>query len=95
MRYFYEHWSPSTNTLYLPNGKESISLWDLNLLGGLPTIGMFYDEVISSAKELLGRDKNGVFLPRSCRYLFHAYHRLCHKVDDHHVLNIEIGRAHV
>ena len=56
MLYFCEHWSPSTNTLYLANGEELIYLWDLNLLGGLPTVGLFYDEVIPSARELLDRD---------------------------------------
>ncbi|KAL3846069.1 hypothetical protein ACJIZ3_003472 [Penstemon smallii] len=58
-------------------GEFSISLWDLHVLGGLPLRGLFYDEVVPSAKELTGVDKdNKLFLSRSCQHLFSAYHHL-------------------
>ncbi|KAL3849464.1 hypothetical protein ACJIZ3_011346 [Penstemon smallii] len=70
-------WSPSTNTLCTSVGEFSISLWDLHVLGGHPLRGLFYDEVVPSAKELTGVDKdNKIFLPRSCQHLFSAYHHL-------------------
>ncbi|KAL3839048.1 hypothetical protein ACJIZ3_023639 [Penstemon smallii] len=66
IRTFCHLWSPSTNTLCTSVGEFSISLWDLHVLGGLPLRGLFYDEVVPSAKELTGVDKdNKLFLPRS------------------------------
>ena len=50
---------------------------------------MFYDEVIPSARELLGRDKNGIFLPHNCRFLFHIYHKLSCKVKNYYALTID------
>ncbi|GAA0160226.1 hypothetical protein LIER_16827 [Lithospermum erythrorhizon] len=47
---FVECWSPSTNTLLLPYGELSISLWDLYKLGGLPIAGYLMDEVVTSAE---------------------------------------------
>ncbi|GAA0147265.1 hypothetical protein LIER_07006 [Lithospermum erythrorhizon] len=44
MKAFVECWSPSTNTLLLPHGEVSISLWDLYKLGGLPVANYLMDE---------------------------------------------------
>ncbi|KAH7859172.1 hypothetical protein Vadar_032500 [Vaccinium darrowii] len=58
-------------------GKRSISLWDLGQLGGLLIRGLIYDEVVPSAEEMTGIDKDSMlYLPANCRYLFFAYHRL-------------------
>ncbi|KAL7116689.1 hypothetical protein ACP275_03G020400 [Erythranthe tilingii] len=76
LRGFLELWCPSTNTLHTANGELSISLWDIRGLCGLPIHGDFYDEVVPSAKELLNHDSRGTSSPRSCKYLFMAYHRL-------------------
>ncbi|KAH0719105.1 hypothetical protein KY285_015136 [Solanum tuberosum] len=47
---FCELWHPSTNTLSSFIREMSISLWDLQAIGGLPVQGYFYDEVVPSAK---------------------------------------------
>lgn len=74
---FCELWRPSTNSLHVPTGDVSISLWDLRIIGGLFINGTFYDEVVPSAKELASFDKKGVtLLPSSCKYLFLAYHKI-------------------
>ncbi|KAH0665733.1 hypothetical protein KY285_026939 [Solanum tuberosum] len=74
---FCELWRPSTNTLSTFIGEMSISLWDLQSIGGLPVQGHFYDEVVPSAKELTQTDtKKELLLPQSCRYLFSAFYRL-------------------
>ena len=79
IRAFYENWCPATNTLHLVSGEASISLWDLHRLSGLPLHGMFYDEVIPSATELIGENDKGRFLPKCYEYLFVAYHFLSNK----------------
>ncbi|KAH7849160.1 hypothetical protein Vadar_013902 [Vaccinium darrowii] len=77
IRSFCEHWCPSTNSLHIPIGEVSISLWDMRLIGGLSADGTFYDEVVPSARELNGSDKRGEpLLPSSCKYLFLAYHQI-------------------
>ncbi|XP_073066001.1 uncharacterized protein [Primulina eburnea] len=77
MKAFCEAWCPANNTLLTSLGELSISLWDLHSLSGLPITGHLYDEVVPSAKELTGVDEAGSrFFPRSCNYLFHAYHLL-------------------
>ena len=49
----------------------------VHILGGLPCIGTFYDEVDPSVKELQKVDGyEQPYLPRSCHYLLMAYHRL-------------------
>ncbi|KAH0730259.1 hypothetical protein KY289_001447 [Solanum tuberosum] len=74
---FCELWRPSTNTLSTFIGEMSISLWDLQSIGGLPVQGHFYDEVVPSAKELTQTDtQKELLLPQSCRYLFSAFYRL-------------------
>ena len=54
MKAFCECWSPLTNTLHTLVGEISITPWDLSILGGLPCIGAFYDEVVPNAQELDG-----------------------------------------
>ncbi|KAG5523751.1 hypothetical protein RHGRI_030662 [Rhododendron griersonianum] len=77
IRSFCELWCPSTNSLHVPIGKASISLWDLRLTGGLSIDGIFNDEAVPSARELTGVDKKDVpLLLSSCKYLFLAYHKI-------------------
>ncbi|KAH7850255.1 hypothetical protein Vadar_029883 [Vaccinium darrowii] len=86
IRSFCELWCPSTNTLHTPEGKLSISLWDLTYIGGLPVYGRFYDEVILPAQDLTGHgESNKSFLPPSCKYLFSAYRKLVHASETHQV----------
>ncbi|KAG8364564.1 hypothetical protein BUALT_Bualt18G0010500 [Buddleja alternifolia] len=73
---FLELWCPSTNTLHTKIGELSISLGDMHGLGGLPLRGDFHDEVVPTAKQLLGDGKHNSSLSRSCKYLFLAYHQL-------------------
>ncbi|KAG5596360.1 hypothetical protein H5410_037592 [Solanum commersonii] len=64
---FCELWRPSTNTLSTFIEEMSISLWDLQAIGGLPVQGYFYDEVIPSAKELTQTDtQKELLLSQSC-----------------------------
>ncbi|GAA0153221.1 hypothetical protein LIER_11516 [Lithospermum erythrorhizon] len=73
---FVEYWSLSSNTLLLPHGETSISLWDLYELGGLLVAGYLMDEVVPSAECLslsLGKSDR---IPESCRFLLHAYYLL-------------------
>ncbi|XP_050215878.1 uncharacterized protein LOC126666979 [Mercurialis annua] len=89
MRGFCEHWDSSTNTLCTAKGEESISLWDLKMLGGLSIDGSFYDEVIPSANELNGIDRDGKpSLPISCKFLFLAFHKGCKKMGNHYEMTI-------
>ncbi|KAG5541092.1 hypothetical protein RHGRI_021092 [Rhododendron griersonianum] len=77
IRSFCELWCPSTNSLHVPIGEVSISLWDLRLTGGLSIDGIFYNEAVPSTRELIGVDKKGVpLLPSSCKYLFLAYRKI-------------------
>ena len=39
------------NTLHTLVGEISITTWDLHKLGGLPIRGLFYDEVLLTAKK--------------------------------------------
>ncbi|KAH0688041.1 hypothetical protein KY284_018594 [Solanum tuberosum] len=74
---FCDLWRPSTNALSTFIGEMSISLWDLQAIGGLPVQGHFYDEVVPSAKELTQTDtKKELLFPQSCRYLFSAFYIL-------------------
>ncbi|KAF7136554.1 hypothetical protein RHSIM_Rhsim08G0107300 [Rhododendron simsii] len=51
--------------------------FSMGLTGGLSIDGIFYDEVVSSGRELIGVDKKDVpLLPPSCKYLFLAYHKI-------------------
>jgi hypothetical protein len=77
MQVFFEYWCPATNTLHTSVGEISITLWDLCRIGGLPLYGSFYDEVVSSAKEMSS-------LPSSCEYLFTAFHHLSLELGSPH-----------
>ena len=78
MRAFYEYWCPSTNTLHTSRGEMSISLRDLTFICGLPITGRFYDEVVPSIEEFSAKGKGGEpIIPKSCRFLFLLYHKLC------------------
>ncbi|KAK9748836.1 hypothetical protein RND81_02G084400 [Saponaria officinalis] len=77
MRALFESWCPETNTLHTQAGELSISLWDLQKLGGLPIDGEIYDEVISWPVTLMQRDPAGNrIILESCTCLFAAFRRL-------------------
>ena len=77
IRAFCKYWCPTTNTLHTSQGEMSISLWDLDRVGGLPIKGRFYDEVVPEVEDFATTNKNGdLFLPSCCRHLFLAYHNL-------------------
>jgi hypothetical protein len=87
---FYNHWNPATNTLSTLNGEESVSLWELKSCSGLPLFGTFYDEVIPFADELNEANKKGnYFLPKSCKYLFIAFHKKYETVYGDHVMTLQ------
>ncbi|KAH0633131.1 hypothetical protein KY284_035917 [Solanum tuberosum] len=74
---FCEAWFPQTNTLLTSTREASISLWDLHILGGLSISRVPYEEVIPNSTELTGfDDKREGFLPRTCEYMFAAFHHL-------------------
>ncbi|GAA0186021.1 hypothetical protein LIER_33309 [Lithospermum erythrorhizon] len=82
MKAFVEYWSPSTNTLLLPHGKASISLWDTYKLGGLPVARYLMDEVVPLAECMspsLGKSDR---IPEWCRFLLYAYHHLASSSSD-------------
>ncbi|KAG5610981.1 hypothetical protein H5410_022262 [Solanum commersonii] len=80
---FCEAWFPQTNTLLTSTGETSISLWDLHILGGLPISRVSYEEEIPNAKKLTGfDDKRERFLPRTCEYMFAAFHHLKEENND-------------
>lgn len=94
IRSFCELWCPSTNSLHVPAGDVSISLWDIRVIGGLSINGTFYDEVVPSAKELAGFDKKDVpLLPSSCKYLFLAYHKIYWRKRDFKCYNPRLGKV--
>ena len=45
-------------------------------MGPLPLYGLFYDEVIPFAVELIGSDEKSRFFPKYCEYLFEIFHFL-------------------
>ncbi|KAL6124638.1 hypothetical protein ACLB2K_077150 [Fragaria x ananassa] len=58
----------------------SISLRDLTYICGLPITGRFYDKVVPSIEESSAKGKGGeLIIPKSCRFLFLAYHKLYDK----------------
>ncbi|PHT27545.1 hypothetical protein CQW23_32851 [Capsicum baccatum] len=58
-------------------GEVSISLWDLHILGGLPTQGILNEEVVPEAKKLTGLDTKKVrYISQTYEYLFVAFHNL-------------------
>ncbi|XP_016442428.1 uncharacterized protein LOC107767842 isoform X2 [Nicotiana tabacum] len=74
---FCELWHRSTNSACTSIGEISISLWDSHVIGGLPIHGIFYDELVPSAQELMQAYQHGKpFLPKTCAYLLLAFYRL-------------------
>ncbi|KAH6800876.1 hypothetical protein C2S52_001340 [Perilla frutescens var. hirtella] len=89
---FCEAWCPLMNTLLTSSGELSISLWDLHVTADLPLIGLLCDEMVPRMEELTGVNKRGkLFVPASCKYLFHAYYLLGREDDkaSHHSVSIE------
>ncbi|KAH6764911.1 hypothetical protein C2S51_016160 [Perilla frutescens var. frutescens] len=92
VKVFCEAWCPLTNTLLISSGELSISLWDLHVTVGLPLTGLLCDEMVPRTEELTGVNKRGkLFVPASCKYLFHAYHLLGREDDkaSHRSVSIE------
>ena len=58
----------------------SISSWDLLIISGLLADGACYEKVIPSATELLSAGRRDNDIPRTCSFLFTAFHRQCHDV---------------
>jgi len=58
----------------------SISLWDLQTIGGLPADGAYYEEVIPSVREPLFAGRGDNDIPATCTFFFSAFHRLCQDV---------------
>ena len=52
-RDFFELWSPLTNTLYHGAGEVSISLYELERIGGLPILVAIYEEFLPPNKGLI------------------------------------------
>ncbi|KAJ8439010.1 hypothetical protein Cgig2_028456 [Carnegiea gigantea] len=52
-RAFCELWGPLTNTLHHGAGEVSISLYDLERVGGLPILGDIYEEFLPQNKDLV------------------------------------------
>lgn len=66
----------------------SISLWDLRSLNGLLIDGIFYVEVVLTAKQILGKDdEDKSFLSPSCIFLLFALDKLAG--DDSHSFSFE------
>ncbi|GAA0152812.1 hypothetical protein LIER_11198 [Lithospermum erythrorhizon] len=76
LKAFCEYWCPSTNTLIIPQGKLSISLWDLLDLGGLSVTGRLFDEVVPTAECLSQSLGEEARIPVSCKFLLLGYHYL-------------------
>ncbi|GAA0145170.1 hypothetical protein LIER_05423 [Lithospermum erythrorhizon] len=76
LKAFCDSWCRSTNTLIIPPGELSISLWELLELGGLPVTGHLFDEVVPIAECLSPTLDSDARLPRSCRFLLLSSHRL-------------------
>ncbi|MCD7454732.1 hypothetical protein HAX54_025795, partial [Datura stramonium] len=73
-------------------GEISISLWNLQAIGGLPIEGSLYEEIVSNVAELTGTyDRGwGRFLPQACENLFDTFHRL--REGDRNNLNVPVRK---
>ncbi|GAA0165626.1 hypothetical protein LIER_20977 [Lithospermum erythrorhizon] len=76
LKAFCENWCPSTNTLIIPQGEPSISLWVLLELGDLPVTSFLFDEVVPTAEYLSQSLGDEARIPVSCRFLLSSYHYL-------------------
>lgn len=77
---FCELWSPLTNTLHHGAGEMSMSLYDLMLIGGLPLLGVPYEEFIPVNKELQPTDSN------TLADLLRIHSELCVSHSRNHIL---------
>ena len=74
---FLELWGPLTNTLHQGNGEMGISLYDLKIIGGLPILGVPYEEFIPPNRDL---HREAMF-PPTIRELLLIYSQLCSLYD--------------
>jgi len=58
----------------------SISLWDMQVIGGISADGSYYEEIIPSARELLSAGQDNKPL-KTCAFLCLAFHRLYQHVN--------------
>jgi hypothetical protein len=72
-RAFLELWGPLTNTLHHGNGEMSVSLHDLKVIGGLPIVGIPYEEFIPENKEM----RRGGPYPSTLTELLCIHSQLC------------------
>jgi len=56
-RAFCELWGPLTNTLHHGAGEVGISLYDLEKIGGLPILGVIYEEFLPHNEDLMDAEK--------------------------------------
>jgi len=68
------------NTFCTENDDMSISLWDMQIIGGLPADKSYYEEVVPSARELLFVGYNNKPL-MTCTFLFSTFHKLWQDVN--------------
>ncbi|KAL6286893.1 hypothetical protein ACE6H2_011283 [Prunus campanulata] len=74
---FLELWGPLTNTLHQGNGEMGISLYDLKIIGGLPILGIPYEEFIPPNQDLQREE----MYPSTIRELLLIYSQLCSLYD--------------
>ena len=72
-RAFCELWSPLTNTFHHGVGELGISLYDLKVIGGLPVLGIPYEEFLPPNQELLDEDQ----YPSTITELLRIHATLC------------------
>jgi hypothetical protein len=78
------------NTLSTPNGKESVSLYELKSYNSLPIFNTFYDEVILYVDEFNEADKKlCFFLSNSCKYLLITFHKEYENVRGDYVMTLQ------
>ncbi|GAA0168595.1 hypothetical protein LIER_40600 [Lithospermum erythrorhizon] len=82
LKAFCKNWFPSTNTLIIPQGQSSISLWDLLELGGTSVTGHFFDKLVPTIKYLSQSLSDKARIPESCRFLLLDYHYLAAQSPD-------------
>ncbi|KAJ8436144.1 hypothetical protein Cgig2_033639 [Carnegiea gigantea] len=80
-RAFCELWGPLTNTLHHGAGEVSISLYDLERVGGLPILGVIYQEFLPSNKDLTGHNK----YPTTVAELLRVHAELCRFQNVDHI----------
>jgi len=66
----------TSNTFCIESSDISISLWNLQAIGGLPADGAYYEEVLLSSRELLSTGHGDNDILATCSFLFSTFHRL-------------------